>query len=491
MTHNLPGVTRDRHYGIAHFDEMGDLPKLDLILVDTGGFYPEPVHLEEDKKDNISSFFNIMIDHGKMAIEESDLILLVVDAREGLNPFDKMILDFIRREKKDFGLLVNKFDSSKQDGDETEFFELGINQDQMFLTSAEHGRGLDSLREFIHIKASQFLDKNQDEKYLQRGVKPRHEVVGTLAILGAPNAGKSTLLNALVGAERALVSDISGTTVDAIEAYISLNFGKQAGILSPQYNPFRKADENLEEEYQKFLKAGEDFIEPECIEISSTDEGWRSLKIMDTAGVRKTSKVKGYLESQSVYIALKAITESDIVLFLVDGTKGVTHQDRRLMDIAFEKGKSLIVLVNKSDLFKERLQNSKEKKEWLLEIRDSIPWLEFCDVLPLSAKNKSYFSELRKSISQTLLIRHRKIPTGPLNRHLNELVERNPVILKGSRGQRFRIKYGSMVKASPPTFMLFCNKSQGVPKNYRRYLQNGLRKKFLLRNSPVHLIFKS
>ena len=536
ITHDLPGVTRDRHYGIATMQECYELGDQDIILVDTGGFYPEPTKEDLDRHDNIKAFFNIMIDHGKLAISESDLILLVVDIREGLNPFDKMIVDFIRREKKEFLLLVNKYDSTKQEGDEIPFYELGIDSDQMVKVSAEHGIGLDSVREYVHKKAHNFSQTKASEGFdLQRGVKPRHDVVGSLAIVGSPNAGKSTLLNSLVGSKRALVSDIAGTTVDPIEAYIDLDFQDNVGDLENRENVFRRLDERLAGEYQDFLASQEpsqdsdsieaeneavdiedfeaqeeeglysleeqsDQVEDDEAEIEQEDEvgeekqwvnTWRSLKIVDTAGIRKSGKVDGYLETQSVYSALRSITESDIVLYVVDSTKGITHQDRRLMDIALEKGKSIIICLNKVDLISETMQDRRKKNEWLLDMRYDIPWLSFCELVPISALKRSHFQRLRKAVVRTLLIRHRKVPTGKLNRLLEEMTERKPVILKGSRGQRFKVKYASMVKADPPTFILFCNKSQGVPQNYRRYLQNGIRNQFKLVNTPVHLVFRS
>lgn len=525
ITHDLPGVTRDRHYGIANLKDRGDLPEQDIILVDTGGFYPEPSREELKEKDNINAFFNIMADHGKLAIEESDLVLLVVDVREGLNPFDKMIVDFIRKEKKDFFLIINKFDSTKQEGDEVVFYELGLNDDQMFRVSAEHGRGLDAMREEVHRFAYEFSEKMIDDgHYLQKGVKPRHDVVGNLAIVGAPNAGKSTLLNALVGAKRALVSDIAGTTVDPIEAYINLNFAHYVDEVKPQKNVFRKLDERLAGEYEEFKAMYEETEaglveivkdeEKEKVEVEAeveteteseelkegeekTEESqepintWRSLKVVDTAGIRKSRKVEGYLESQSVFSALRSITESDVVIFVIDALKGVTHQDRRLLDIALEKGKSVILCLNKIDLMKETIEDGRKKREWLLDIRHDIPWLRFCELIPLSAKNQTFLYKLKKSIVKTLLIRHRKIPTGSLNRHITYLVNRNPVFLKGSRGKVFKVKYTSMLKATPPTFILFCNKSQNIPANYKRYLQNGIREEFNLVNTPVHLIFRS
>src|SRR5690606_30787630 len=235
----------------------GEDLKEEMILVDTGGFYPEKIETDPRKKNNVDPFFNIMADHAKLAIDESDLVLFVVDVREGLLPFDKGICDYIRSTKKPFWLLMNKFDTEKQEGDQYEFYELGLEEDQMFRLSAEHNRGLYDLRTNLLVTAKKFRESGtltgELDEQLQKGVKPRHDVVASVAIVGAPNAGKSTLLNRLVGAQRALVSEMAGTTVDPIEGYIDLYFGPDIDLLEAQENQFvRKDTVTLYEEMKRF-----------------------------------------------------------------------------------------------------------------------------------------------------------------------------------------------------------------------------------------------
>lgn len=556
MTFDQPGVTRDRHYDICSLESPSMEDKKDIIVVDTGGFYPEKV--EEDKRKQrapAEPFFDEMADQAKMAIAESDLILFVVDVREGLLPFDKTIADYIRTTKKKMWLIVNKFDSDKQWGEEADFYELGIGEDEFMLVSAEHNRGLTELKERLYTFACDFQENTldeTDENAIQKGVKPNHDVVGSVAIIGAPNAGKSTLLNRLIGAQRALVSPVAGATVDPIEGYFDLFFGDKVEHLSAIKDKFRKNDQAL---YEEMLEYEEEFSEEELIaynslsddlkdsyddeddsEIEFDDEleenelftmddldaslsadgeksleedlndspvsemseeeveeedPYRSIKIIDTAGIRKQKQVKGFIEEQSVYRSLRAISECDLVIFMVDATRGITHQDRRLCDIALEKGKSIIITMNKVDLIQDIMNDGRKKREWLLDLRATIPWLGFCELVTLSAKKGSYMSHLKRSIADTLIIRNKKIPTGRLNRAVSYLVDKQPIVLNKSSGNRFRIKYASMLKASPPTFLFFTNKSQGIPANYRRYLQNGLRKEFQLVNSPVHLIFRT
>jgi GTP-binding protein len=587
ITHDKPGVTRDRHYGIMTIDAHGELPTVDAILVDTGGFYPQKIDENVPKKKDqiMNKFFNIMTDQAKMAIKESDLILFVADSREGVLPFDHSIVDYIRSQKKEFWLLLNKYDTDKQEGEEYEFYSLGIGPEDLFKLSAEHGLGFYDLKKRLQEKVISFENEQKDtESHLSKGITPRELVVSRVALIGAPNAGKSTLLNHLLGSERALVSSIPGTTVDPIEGFFDIFFGKDAHDLSfnreknkdddllfEQYEEFRQTNPdlyrnlsvayNLEEEgtkgnpiydeedylsdetplyedddnrddekvFDDFLNEDEekginfdrqydevfavdeneidtsdlDFHEDETSEddLSNVEESvaaeeeegsyWRSLHLIDTAGIRRQKSIDGFIEEQSVYRSLRCITESDIVIVMVDATQGISHQDRRLLDIALEKGKSVIVCLNKMDLLKGKFKDEKEKKEWLLDMRAKIPWLYYCDIIPISAKFGTHIGRLKDSLKKTVLIRNRSIKTGQLNRYLYQLVESHPISIKFSKGKRFKVKYASMVKSSPPTFLLFTNLSKGIPDNYKSYLKNGLRSEFDLSNTPIHLIFRS
>ena len=594
ITHDKPGVTRDRHYGIASFEELAHSKKGDAIVVDTGGFYPTKIdeNVPKQRDQVMNKFFNIMTDQAKTAIRESDLILFVVDSREGVLPYDQMIADYIRKERKPFWVLINKYDSEKQEGEELEFYQLGIGPEEMYKVSAEHGLGFLDLKTNLHKEILKFEGRQfQEMSALQKGVTPREKVVGRLSLIGAPNAGKSTLLNLLLGSQRALVSDIAGTTVDPIEGFFDLFFGKTASeldedvifakndtLLFQQYEEFRAnnpevykslaysynleeegtrgvpvydeedylssetplyeedesendnelnldkvlSDDELEEydnevyenifsndledrqedssdyvdEYEDeedTLLSDETSIEFQKEVKSDASEGaqWRSLHIVDTAGIRRQKSVEGFIEQQSVYRSLRCITESDIVIFMIDATIGISHQDRRLLDIALEKGKSVIVCLNKTDLLKEQLVDEKAKKEWIKDLRSTVPWLYYCDLIPISAKQNRNIGNLKEIIRRTILVRNRNIGTGVLNRYIYQLVENHPVAIKKAGGKRFKVKYASMLKSNPPTFLFFTNLSKGIPDNYTSYLKNGLRKEFDLDNTPIHLIFRS
>ncbi len=588
ITHDKPGVTRDRHYGIATFEELAHVKSADAILVDTGGFYPSKIEENVPKKYDqvMNKFFNIMTEQARIAIRESDLILFVVDSREGVLPFDESIADYIRTQKKPFWVLVNKFDTDKQEGEELEFYSLGVGEEELFKVSAEHSLGLLDLKQALHTEILRFEQTQKDEmSRLQKGVTPREKVASRLALIGAPNAGKSTMLNLLLGSERALVSDIPGTTVDPIEGFFDIFFGKEANLLEEDVT-FAKTDNLLFQQYEEFRNNNPDVYESLALSYNLEEEGtrgtpiydeedylsdetplfdetelsddqseidfddalsdedikkteddlyetvfavddeenidfdlegeesseyseeyikaeelvlkekelegsqWRSMHIVDTAGIRRQKAVEGFIEQQSVYRSLRCITESDIIIFMIDATIGISHQDRRLLDIALDKGKSVIVCLNKVDLLKDKLVDEAAKKEWISDLRATVPWLNHCDLIPVSAKYNKHIWRLKEAIKKTVLIRNRNIGTGKLNRYVYQLIESNPVAIKKA-GKRLKVKYASMLKSSPPTFLFFTNLSKDIPDNYKNYIKNGLRKEFTLDNTPIHIIFRT
>lgn len=472
LAYDKPGVTRDRHYGITTFEEADFSKPREVILVDTGGFYPKELKPENgasQKADFEVSLFNLMRVQAKKSIDESDLILFVVDVREGPMPFDMDIANYLRQTNKPFLLVVNKFDTPKQNGTEAEFYDLGIDSTDFYLVSSTHNQGILTLEKRAH----QFILDREDliEREIplwKKGLVPRKEIVSKVAIIGVPNVGKSTLLNRLLKSERSLVSSIPGTTIDPVEGYLDLFFGPDTKNTPVE---FEEGDED------------------ESLENNDTDF-WKTIRIVDTAGIRKSSKVEEAIEQQSVYRSLSCISEADIVLYMVDATNGLGHQDRRLMDIAFEKGKSLIICLNKIDLMAHIFNDKEKRKEWLADLRWKIPWLDFCDVIPIGAKDGKNMSGLKRAIIKTIAIRNQDISTSAINNTIEELMIRNPVMMKGKKVVPLKLKYASLVKKSPPTFLLFTNRSKDIPDNYRKYLQNGLREAFNIRNTPVHIVIR-
>ena len=404
--------------------------------------------------------------------------------------------------RKNSLLCLNKYDGEHLDTEVPQFYSLGLDDDEMFTISAAHGLGVETLREKIQEEAQFFVNKNSRALSIQKGIVPREDVISKVAIVGAPNAGKSTLLNLLVGTDRALVSDVAGTTVDPIEAYFDLYFGHEVDKYErpapkPKHQKEVRVDgpspfETLEAELKEMMsEKGSLNVDGEEKELNDKSY-WRSIQIVDTAGIRKQRSVKEVVESQSVFRALRSISNCEIVIHLVDVTKGIGHQDRRLIDIALEKGKSVIVALNKIDQLSDKLKtDQKARKEWLLDLRAKIPWLNYCDVILISAKYKKHIKKLKESIKKTILVRNRPVSTAELNRVVEELIERNPLLMNKKTGTKFRVKYASMVKTSPPTFILFTNRSKSLPENFKKYLKNGLRQHFEFYNTPVHIIFRT
>lgn len=444
LTYDRPGVTRDRNYNTAEIDSFDVHNPREIMLVDTGGFFPKGV----EGLEKADVFFNIMKDQAAVAVEESDLVLFVCDIREGLIHVDRDILHFLRASGKDFYLVINKYDSHKQTGTELEFYSLGVPEDKIFITSTAHGIGVEDLKAHIHRKVLKRPEFNPEVDETEK------EIVSKVAILGMPNVGKSTLLNRLLRQSRSLVSDIPGTTIDPVQSDMELFFESEY-LSEEEENPKKK------------------------------------IRIVDTAGIRKQKKVRDSVELQSVYRSLRSIQEAEVILYVTEMTQPFGKQDKRLIDIALEKGKSVILCVNKSDLYKDKLKDAYWKKEWLADLYAKIPWLEFCEIVPLSAKTGDSVKKLKKALAKTIFIRNRSISTSELNHLVNAMVEHRPLLIKGKRATPFKIKYASMVRKSPPTVLVFANRSKNIPDHFKTYLKNGIREHFNFENTPVHLIIRS
>ena len=408
LTYNAPGVTRERHYGVGLLEET------EVLFIDTPGFYGLPKGGEH--------FFKAMREQTEMAMRESDIVLLVVDAREGLTPLDHQVARAIRKHQKTLWVVVNKFDSMNQEGEQMPFYGLGV--DEVFALSSAHGLGVASLEEAIGLEGKKFAGVD----LLSRG---EDQNSSRMTIVGMPNSGKSTLLNHLLGKERALVSETPGTTVDPIEDSVDTPSGR--------------------------------------------------LYLVDTAGIRKKSLLTSPIEQHSVYRALHSMEGADVVAYLIDSSKGISRQDKRLLSVALNKGKSLLICLNKIDLVEKKLQ-----KELFSHVRRVIPWADFCGLFPLCAQSGEGLGQLMKALDKILHIRGRPITTGKLNKCLSEAVEQGPFSNLGGK----RVKYASMVRTRPPTILLFSGQAKGIPKHYKTYLKKVLRKRFALENTPIRLVFR-
>jgi len=483
LVHDEPGVTRDGNYTLVKFEEAGEeFPECDFFLVDTGGFFPKMVDWEFSAESTDQEvIWSQVAGQSMLAIKESDFCLVVVDIREGLLASDEEIIHYLRKTNRKFWLVINKCDTENQVLGSHEFAKIGIDEDEQFIISAEHSRGLSELLETLHaLILSDALDINTNTTTNSILSTPDFPILGSFAIIGAPNVGKSTLLNEILGHKRSVVSAIAGTTVDPVEAYLNVDFGIDISTVDEFWNQ------------QKGRYLGSNFLyrEKETAQEFMKDS-WRSLLVIDTAGIRRSSSVDGFIESQSVYRSLRCLSDADIVIYVIDVSKGLTHQDRTLIGLAIEKGRPILLALNKYDLVKKEFSDVGEKDEWHKSWEHLVPWLEFCQKFTISAKTGEGVLKLKKAIRDFYIYRAKGISTGELNRTISELLESRPLNIRDSSMVQLKIKYATIVKEFPLTILLFSNKSKEIPENYRKYLINGLREKMDLKNTPIHLIFRT
>lgn len=400
------GVTRDRQYGVAEWAGRS------FNVIDTGGFVAgsDDVFEKEIAKQVL------------IAVEEADAVIFMVDAATGITNLDENMSDMIRRSKKPVFLVVNKVDNHTRLLEASEFYSLGF--EKIFFLSSISGSGTGELLDEIVIAMGDEPEEIDDKEGLPK-----------FAIIGQPNVGKSSLLNALVGGERTIVSDIAGTTRDTIHTY---------------YNLYNK-----------------EFV------------------LIDTAGIRRKNKVHEDLEFYSVIRAIKAMDEADVCILLIDAEKGLTAQDIAIYSLATKKGKGIVLLVNKWDLVEKEtntaVQFEKELKQRLAPFSD----------IPIIFTSVTEKLRIFKSIEAALAVyenRKKKIPTSQLNEVIQKAIEqfKPPVV----RGHVVSIKYVTMLPTHTPTFAFFCNFPNDVKMPYQNYLENKLREKFDFSGVPVRLFFR-
>ena len=405
---DISGVTRDRQYGVA------DWAGKSFNVIDTGGFVAgsNDVFEREIRKQVL------------IAIEEANAIIFMVDAATGITELDNAMTEMLRRSTKPVFLLVNKVDNHDRLLEASEFYSLGF--EQIFFVSSISGSGTGEILDAITTLIS---EKDSDEAAMVTEL-PK------FAIIGQPNVGKSSLLNALIGQERTIVSDIAGTTRDTIHTH---------------YNLFNK-----------------EFI------------------LIDTAGIRRKTKVHEDLEFYSVIRAIKALDEADVCMLMLDAGKGVTAQDLAIFALAIKKGKGVVVLVNKWDLIEDKATNS--AKDYEKELKQRLAPFTDVPVVFISVTEKQ---RIFKSIEAALEVyenRQRRIPTSQLNEVMQKAVEgyHPPMV----RGNHIKIKYITQLPTHTPTFAFFCNYPDDIKAPYMNYLENQLREKFKFSGVPVRLFFR-
>jgi GTPase len=360
-------------------------------------------------------------DQIEIALEEADLIVFIGDGQKGLSPADEQVIRRLRKTSKPIIYAVNKIDNPKLEEELTDYFRLGL--ESVIPVSALHGRGIDDLKEAVLSRLPANEKSSEDEPKIR------------LAVIGRPNVGKSSLVNSILGFERVLVGPEPGTTRDVIDT------------------PFEYKD--------------------------------RPYLLIDTAGIRRKARVTQRLEKFSILSAIKGIDQCDLAVMLLDATQGVTEQDARIAGLAFEKGKGVIVGVNKWDLIEKKVKN---KKHFLEEIRYHLKYLSFAPILPVSAKTGLGREKLLNTIHEVYRQFTRRIDTGPLNQALKTILAGHSLPLRG--GQRVKIYYAAQVEIKPPTFVFFANYPENIHFSYQRYLTNQLREQFRFTLCPIKIIFR-
>jgi len=411
ITEDTPGVTRDRNYG--EFEFNGNVYK----LVDTGGFESTP-------DEGIICKIREQIE---ATLKESHAIILLLDIKDGLIPEDTTIYENLRRLNKPVFCVVNKVDSAKRGLSLGEFYELGV--EKLYPISALHGIGIDELLEGIVAE----INKNTVLKGTEKSEDREADRI-KIAFIGRPNTGKSSIVNKILGSERMIVSEIPGTTRDAIDTEI-------------------------------------EFMDKKII-------------LIDTAGLRKKSKIIEKIEAYSVASAIKSIERADVVNLVIDAKEGIGHQDGSIAHTIVSRGKGLCIVLNKWDLVEKNITVERYREM----VKTKIPHVSYCPVVITSAKTGLNIEGLIETDMRVFEELKKRIPTSELNRCFNEIT--NQVNLTYVKGKPVKIFYIHQQKVMPPTFILFSNHPDLIPENYKRYLENALRREFEFLGAPIRFIFR-
>lgn len=403
IVEDTPGVTRDRVYADVEWLNYN------FTLIDTGGIEPETNDL----------MLQHMRTQAEIAIDIADVIMFVVDVRAGLTDSDFKVADMLRRSKKPVVLVVNKVDNyDKMQYDVFEFYNLGLGEP--YGVSAANGTALgDPLDAVVSFFAPH--DKNEDEE------------ITRIAIIGKPNVGKSSLINKILGEERCIVSDIPGTTRDAIDTRVKFD--------------------------------GKEYI------------------FIDTAGLRKKSKIKEDLERYSIVRTVAAIEKADIVVLMIDAVEGITEQDAKIAGIAHERGKGAIIAVNKWDSVDK---DDKTMYRYMDTVQEKLSYMTYAPCVFISAKTGQRINKLFETIDVVIQNQNLRVQTGVLNEILYDATAMNQP--PSDKGHRLKIYYMTQVSVKPPTFVMFINDKELMHFSYTRYIENQIREAFGFKGTPIRML---
>ena len=402
IVEDTPGVTRDRIYA------TGEWLGREFSIIDTGG-----IDLGDEP------FMEQIKHQAEIAIEEADVIIFVSSAKEGITDADELVSRILYRSNKPVILAINKVDNPEMRSEIYEFYSLGLGEP--YPISGSHGLGIgDVLDEAIkHFTTEQ---EEEDDSIIK------------FSLIGRPNVGKSSLINAILGEERVIVSDIEGTTRDAIDTHFVSDSGQE-------------------------------------------------FTMIDTAGMRKRGKVYESTEKYSVMRAMRAIERSDVVLMVLNADEGIREQDKRIAGYAHEAGRGMIIVVNKWDLLKKETNTMRDFEE---EIRKEFQYLDYAPIIFVSAMTKQRLSKLPEMIEEVSMNQNLRIPSAILNDVIMDAVAINPT--PTDKGKRLKIFYATQVAVKPPTFVIFVNEEELMHFSYSRFLENQIRKAFTFEGTPIRII---
>lgn len=402
IVEDTPGVTRDRIYS------SGEWLTHEFNVIDTGG-----IEIGD------APFQTQIRAQAEIAIDEADVIIFMVNVREGVTQNDELVAQILYKSKKPVVLAVNKVDNPDMRNDIYDFYSLGFGEP--FPLSGSHGLGLGDLLEEV----SKHFKKDTSDPYDDDTIR--------LSLIGRPNVGKSSLINAILGEERVIVSNIAGTTRDAIDTVYSYE--------------------------------GQDYV------------------LIDTAGMRKKGKVYESTEKYSVLRALKAIERSNVVLVVLDAEQGIIEQDKRVAGYAREEGKAIVIVVNKWDTLEK---DSNTMKKFMDEVRKNFQFLDYAQIAFVSAKEKMRLRTLFPLINEASENHKKRVQSSTLNEVITDAIAMNPT--PTDKGRRLNIFYATQVAIEPPTFVVFVNDVELMHFSYKRYLENQIRQAFGFEGTPVHII---